>query len=133
MSPKRKSKAKSLQKPTEAEQEILQVLWSLKKATVREVHTELSKRRDVGYTTVLKLMQIMTEKSLLVRDASQRSHVYQAKQKAETTQQQLLKDFMGRVFGGSTDQLVMQALSNKKATPEDLAKIQDILDSMEDK
>ena len=138
MSPKRKSKSNSKTgkqpvRPTESEQEILNVLWDLGEATVRQIHTKLAEDRDIGYTTVLKLMQIMTEKGLLVRDQSQRSHVYRAKHAAETTQQQLLKDFMARVFGGSTEKLVMQALSNKKATPQELAKIQKILDKMEDK
>jgi predicted transcriptional regulator len=118
-------------KPTESEQEILQILWGLKEATVREVHTELSRQRSVGYTTVLKLMQIMFEKGLLLRDPSKRAHVYRARQKSEVTQRQLVKDFVRKVFGGSTERLVLHALSNEKATAEEIANIRKMLDRME--
>ena len=99
-------------RPTEGELDILNVLWELGPATVRQVHTELAKQRDVGYTTVLKLMQIMTDKGLLKRDESQRSHVYKVKQKQSSTQRQLVKDLMTRAFGGSPEKLVMQALAS---------------------
>ena len=102
-------------RPTEGELDILNVLWELGPATVRQVHTELAKQRDVGYTTVLKLMQIMTDKGLLKRDESQRSHVYKVKQKQSSTQRQLVKDLMTRAFGGSPEKLVMQALASKKS------------------
>ena len=118
-------------RPTEAELEILSVLWELGPATVRQVHTELSKQRDVGYTTVLKLMQIMTDKGLLKRNASQRSHIYQVKQKQASTQRQLVKDLMLRAFGGSTEKLVMQALASKKAKPEEIAEIRRMLDDID--
>ncbi len=120
------------QRPTESEIEILSVLWTLGPATVRDVHTELVKSREVGYTTVLKLMQIMTEKDLLVRDESNRSHIYRPKQKAETTQQSIIRGVIDRVFSGSTEQLVMQALSTKKATPEQIAQIREMLDKIEE-
>ena len=121
------------ERPTESEVEILSVLWKQGPATVRDVHTELQKNRDVGYTTVLKLMQIMFEKGLLLRDDSQRSHIYRARQKAEKTQKTLLKHMLSRVFSGSVEDLVVQALSAKKATPEELSKIRRMLDELEDR
>lgn len=118
-------------KPTESEQEILQVLWELGPSTVRQVHDAMDS--DVRYTTVLKQMQVMFEKGLLLRNESQRSHIYRPKQKAETTQQNLVLDLMTRVFGGATDKLVMQALNSKKTTPEEIAAIRRLLDEMEGK
>ena len=118
-------------RPTDAELEILNVLWQLGPATVRQVHTELTKQRDVGYTTILKFMQIMTDKGLLKRDESQRSHVYQARQKEVATQRQLVKDLMARAFGGSTEKLVMQALASKKAKPDEIAEIRRMLDEID--
>lgn len=118
-------------RPTDAELDILNVLWEQGASTVREIHSTLSASRDVGYTTVLKLLQIMTEKGIVVRDESERSHVYQAKQKAATTQKQLVRDLAKRAFGGSTEKLVMQALSSKKASPEELAEIRRMLDELE--
>ena len=120
------------ERPTESEVEILSVLWTQGPATVREVHTELQKKRNVGYTTVLKLMQIMFEKELLLRDESQRSHIYRPRQKAEKTQKTLIKHMLSRVFSGSVEDLVVQALSAKKATPDELAKIRRMLDELED-
>ena len=117
--------------PTDFELDILSILWELGPATVRQVHTELSKHRETGYTTVLKMMQIMAEKDLVTRDESQRSHIYKAKQKAESTQKQLVKDLVSRAFGGSTEKLVMQALQSKKAKPEELAEIRRMLDELE--
>jgi predicted transcriptional regulator len=118
-------------RPTDAELEILRVLWNLGPSTVRQVHDELSQKRDVGYTTMLKLMQIMTDKRLLLRDESERSHVYRAKQKEAVTQKQLVKDLVLRAFGGATEKLVMQALSSKKATAQEIADIRQLLDEME--
>ena len=118
-------------RPTEGELDILNVLWELGPATVRQVHTELAKQRDVGYTTVLKLMQIMTDKGLLKRDESQRSHVYKVKQKQSSTQRQLVKDLMTRAFGGTPEKLVMQALASKKAKPEEIAEIRKMLDELD--
>ncbi len=123
---------KKPERPTESEVEILSVLWTNGPSTVREVHDQLKKSRSIGYTTVLKLMQIMFEKNLLLRDDSQRSHVYRPRQKAEKTQKTLVKHMLSRVFSGSVENLVVQALSAKKATPEELAQIRRMLDEMED-
>ncbi|QEG20248.1 BlaI/MecI/CopY family transcriptional regulator [Mariniblastus fucicola] len=126
-----KKQNKSTQmKPTDGEQEILSALWALEKATVRQVYTELSGKRDVGYTTVLKLMQIMFEKGLLDRDETSRSHMYWPRQKAQVTQRRLVNDFVQKVFGGSTGKLVLNALSTKKATPAEIADIRKMLDEM---
>ena len=118
-------------RPTDSELEILNILWSNGPQTVRQVHDELGRQRDIGYTTVLKLMQIMFEKKLLTRDESSRSHIYSAKYCAEQTQKQLVKDLVKRAFGGSTEKLVMQALSAKRATPEEINEIRRLLDEME--
>lgn len=124
--------AKPLQKkPTDGELEILSVLWEHGPSTVREIHEQLEPARGVGYTTVLKLMQIMFEKGLLDRDESQKSHVYRAKSRQEVMQKQLVKDLLNKAFGGQADKLVMQALSAKKATPEELAEIRRMLDELE--
>lgn len=120
-----------LPRPTDAELEILRVLWEAGPCTVRQIHDSLSSRRDVGYTTVLKLMQIMADKGLLVRDESQRSHVYRARQKEAVTQKQLVRDLVSKAFGGSTEKLVMQALSSKRASAEEIAEIRRMLDDME--
>jgi len=117
-------------KPTESELEILQVLWRKTIATVRDVHEELSKSKDVGYTTTLKLMQIMHEKGLVKRDESTRTHVYQSAVNRENTQKHMLNKFIDSLFGGSTTQLVLQALGENKATPEEIEKIQNLLNNM---
>lgn len=119
------------QRPTDSEVEILSVLWENGPSTVRDVHSELSKQRDVGYTTTLKMMQLMTEKGLLVRDESQRSHIYRPRQKAETTQRNIVNDLVSRVFSGSTEKLVQRALSTRKATPDQIAQIRKMLDELE--
>jgi predicted transcriptional regulator len=113
-------------KPTEAELAILRVLWTRGPSTVREVQEAL--KRDTGYTTVLKLMQIMTDKELVRRDESQRTHVYHARVTEEQTQRQLVADLLDRAFGGSALKLVMQAISSSHATPEELAEIRRLLD-----
>jgi len=118
-------------RPTDAELTILNVLWAQGACTVRDVHERLSQDREMGYTTVLKLMQIMFEKGLVTRDDSQRSHVYKARQKEQTTQRMLVTDLLARAFGGSTEKLVMQALSAKKATKEELAEIRRLLNELE--
>lgn len=120
-------------KPTESELEILQVLWAKGLATVREVHEELSKTKDAGYTTTLKLMQIMNEKGLVKRDDSMRTHVYQAAVNKENTQKHLLGKMIQSLFGGSTTQLVIQALGEHKATREELEKIQQLLNTLKNK
>ncbi len=116
--------------PTAAELEILRELWRLGPSTVRDVHEALRERR-VGYTTVLKLLQIMTEKGLVKRDESQRAHVYEARVPQEQTETQLVRDLVDRAFGGSPGRLVMQALSSRKATPEERDRIRRLLDELE--
>jgi len=123
--------ASEIPRPTDAELEILNVMWDQGACTVRQVHDVLSQHRDMGYTTILKIMQIMFEKGLVTRDDSQRSHVYRARQKEQTTQRMLLTDLMSRAFGGSTEKLVMQALSAKKASKEELAEIRRLLNELE--
>ena len=117
-------------KPTESELEILQIIWEKGLATVREVHEELAKSKDVGYTTTLKLMQIMHEKGLVKRDESMRTHVYQAAVNKEKTQKHLLTKMIDSLFGGSSTQLVLQALGEQKATPEELEQIQTLLNNL---
>jgi predicted transcriptional regulator len=119
-------------KPTESELEILQILWTKGLATVREVHEELAKSKDVGYTTTLKLMQIMHEKGLVKREDSMRTHVYQAAVNKEKTQRHLLSKMIDSLFGGSPTQLVIQALGddNHKASPEEIEKIQALLNDL---
>ncbi len=117
-------------RPTESELEILQTLWTRGLATVREVHEDLARTKDVGYTTTLKLMQIMHEKGLVKRDDSMRTHVYQAAVNKEKTQKHMLGKMIDSLFGGSSTQLVIQALGENKASPEELAKIQALLDNL---
>ncbi len=117
--------------PTGAELEILRVLWDRGASTVREVHESFGPKKDVGYTTTLKLLQRMSEKGLVERDQSQRSHVYQAVLKEEPTQRRMVADLLAKAFAGSTPSLVMQALSAKKASKAELAEIRKLLDEME--
>jgi len=119
-------------KPTESELEILQILWTKGLATVREVHEELAAIKDVGYTTTLKLMQIMNEKGIVKRDDSMRTHVYQAAVNKEKTQKHLVGRMIDSLFGGSPTQLIIQALGDEshKASEEELQKIQILLDSL---
>jgi predicted transcriptional regulator len=114
--------------PTPAELDLLRVLWQRGPSTVRDVHAAVE--RDVGYTTVLKLLQIMTEKGLVTRDASARSHVYTAAVSEDDTQRRLVADLLDRAFGGSRLDLVMQALSATPTTREELRQIRALLDSM---
>ena len=120
-------------KPTESELEILQTLWAKGLATVREVHEDLARTKNVGYTTTLKLMQIMHEKGLVKRDDSMRTHVYQAAVNKEKTQKHLLSKMIDNLFGGSPTQLVIQALGEHKASPEELEEIQALLDNLKNK
>ncbi len=113
-------------RPTDAELAILRVLWDRGPSTVRQVHDALA-ARATGYTTMLKLMQIMAEKGLVTRDETTRTHVYTATFARDETQQQLVTDLVDRAFGGSAAALVMQALSNHRATPEELAEIQQLI------
>jgi predicted transcriptional regulator len=117
-------------KPTESELEILQILWTKGLATVREVHEELALTKEAGYTTTLKLMQIMHEKGLVKRDDSMRTHVYQAAVNKERTQKHLLSKVIDSLFGGSSTQLVIQALGENKVSPEELDKIQALLNDL---
>lgn len=117
-------------KPTESELEILQVLWDRGLASVREVHEELSKTKEAGYTTTLKLMQIMHEKGLVKRDDSVKTHIYQPAVSKEKTQKHLLGKMINTLFGGSTTQLVMQALGNHKASADELDEIQKLLNNL---
>lgn len=118
-------------KPTDAELAILGVIWERGSATVREVFQDLGARQDVGYTTVLKLMQIMTEKGLLERDASVRPQVFRASRPQKQTQKLLLRDLLDRAFSGSPGNLVLQALAMRKSTPEELREIRAMLDQLE--
>jgi predicted transcriptional regulator len=115
-------------KPTDAELAILRVLWSRGPSTVRQVHDALTGERATGYTTALKLLQIMSEKGLVARDETDRSHVYSAMLSEGETQRQLLEDLLGRAFGGSATKLVMQALSGDKATRAELAEMRRLID-----
>jgi predicted transcriptional regulator len=115
-------------KPTESELEILQVLWQRGKATVREVHEELANIKEAGYTTTLKLMQIMHEKGLVTRNDTQKTHVYEAAIDKEKTQQQLVGKMVDSLFDGSASQLVMRALGSAKPTKEEIAEIKKLLD-----
>lgn len=117
----------NIHRPTDAELAILRVLWQRGPSTVRQVQETLSRDRPTGYTTVLKMMQIMTDKGLVRRDESQRAHIYHPVFAEEETQQRLVGDLIERAFGGSTTNLVMQALSAKKASPEELAEIRRLL------
>jgi len=118
-------------RPTDAELAILRVLWERGPSTVRQVHALLHAERATGYTTVLKLLQIMAEKGLVDRDDTDRTHVYTARLSEERTQRQLLQDLLDRAFGGSALKLVMQALSTKRASPEELAQIRQLLGERE--
>ena len=118
-------------RPTDAELQILRVLWQRGASTVREVYETISKTKPTGYTTVLKFMQIMAEKGLVRRDEEQRAHVYTARVPQEQTQQQMVRDLLRRVFNDSPDQLMMQALASKKASPDELAEIRRLLDEFE--
>ena len=121
----------NLPKPTEGELELLRVLWAKGSATVRELHDAVSQERALGYTTVLKLLQIMTEKGLVERDETRRPQLYRARYSKEQTQRQLLRDLLQRAFGGSVKALVLQALATKKSSPEELDAMEKLLDRFE--
>jgi BlaI family penicillinase repressor len=120
-------------RPTDAELEILRVLWNRGHSTVRDVYEELKRDKPVGYTTILKLMQIMAEKGLVRRDEDQRAHLYEAMVPKESTQRQLVDDLLDRAFGGSALELVMQALSAKRASAAEIDQIRHMLDKYEGK
>ena len=114
-------------RPTDAELEILTVLWSTGPATVREIHSVISRRRPAQYSTVLKFMQIMAEKGLVHRDEKERAHIYKAARPREWTQRQLAGDLLERGFAGSAKALLVGALSARKATKEELAEMRKLL------
>jgi predicted transcriptional regulator len=118
-------------RPTDAELEILTVLWSRGASTVRDVHETIAKRRSAQYTTILKLMQIMAEKGLVTRNEEQRAHVYEAARPREWTQQQLAGDLLHRAFNGSASHMLLGALSARKASRKELAEIRRLLDDYE--
>jgi predicted transcriptional regulator len=115
-------------RPTEAELEILRVLWERGPSTVRQVHEALAVARETGYTTTLKLMQIMADKGLVTRDESSRTHVYTPRASQESTQQQLVTDLVARAFGGSAAELVLRALSAHTASDDELAEIRKLIE-----
>jgi len=121
---------KLLPRPTDAELAILSVLWELGPTTVRQVHEDLYRSKPTRYTTTLKLLQLMTEKGLVLRDEKERAHVYRPALSMEQTRRQLTRDLMKRAFGGSARKLVMHALRAKKVSPAELAKIKRLLDSL---
>ena len=123
-------KPETLPRPTDAELTLLRVLWERGPSTVRDVHQALS-AQGVGYTTVLKQLQIMTDKGLVARNETQRAHVYTPRASEERTQRQLLGDLVDRAFGGSSARLVLQALAGRRSTPQQLREIRAMLDALE--
>ncbi|RZK81688.1 MAG: BlaI/MecI/CopY family transcriptional regulator [Pedobacter sp.] len=120
-------------KPTESELEILQILWEKGECTVRDVHEILEKNKDAGYTTTLKLMQIMHEKGLVSRDTSSKTHIYKSLVNQEKTQQHLVNKMIDNVFNGSAARLVMQALGNHSASKDEIDSIKEYLDQLSKK
>lgn len=118
-------------RPTDSELAILRVLWRRGPSTVRDVHEDIKRQGSTGYTTALKMLQIMIEKGLVVRDERQRAHIYEARQGEQKTQRQLLGDLADRAFGGSAARLAMQALSGRRASAEELSEIRELLDRLE--
>ncbi len=121
----------SPKRPTDAELNILHILWEQGPSTVRQVHRALNRTAVAGYTTALKLLQIMTEKGLVVRDETERPQVYRPRWPREQTERQLVGDLLDRAFGGSATRLVMQALAVKKASAEELAQVEKLLNKLE--
>jgi BlaI family transcriptional regulator, penicillinase repressor len=118
-------------RPTESELEILQILWNKESATVRQVHEVLEKQRDIGYTTTLKTMQIMTDKGLLSRDTSSRQHIYFPLVNREECQQVFINKMVDGLFNGSAGRMVMGALDNKRLSNEEISEIRDFLKQFE--
>ncbi|HBG26124.1 MAG: transcriptional regulator [Planctomycetes bacterium GWF2_41_51] len=119
--------------PTEKELEVLMVLWDTGPATVRQINEQINKKHKTGYTTTLKIMQIMTEKGLLIRNDSGFQHIYQPTVTKENIQEQLVGSLLDRAFAGSAEKLVMRALSAKKISPEELARIKKLLNELKEK
>ena len=124
---------KSPFKPTESELEILQILWEKGDCTVRDVHEIIEQNKVAGYTTTLKLMQIMHEKGLVARDTSSKTHIYRSLVNQEKTQQQLVNKMINNVFNGSASRLVMQALGNHSASQEEINSIKEYLEKISKK
>lgn len=124
---------KRKQHPTESELEILQILWEKGPSSVRSVNEILNEKRSVGYTTTLKIMQIMTDKALVTRDTKTRTHIYHADVLEGETQSSLLDSFIQKTYRGSAMRLVMQALGNKEASPEELAELKELINKIENK
>ncbi|MBA3296787.1 MAG: BlaI/MecI/CopY family transcriptional regulator [Acidobacteria bacterium] len=120
-------------RPTDTELTILRVLWERGASTVRQVHDTMSTVRPTAYTTALKMLQIMTEKGLVRRDETERTHVYQARLTEEQTQRQLVRDLLDRAFGGSATKLVMQALAARRSSADELTEIRKLIDDREEK
>jgi len=120
-------------KPTESELEILQILWEKGPSSVRDVNNLLNAKRTIGYTTTLKIMQIMTEKGLVIRNTESRSHIYDALLKENETKKNLLQTFINNTFKGSTANLVLQALGSEKTSKEDLEEIKSLIEKLENK
>jgi BlaI family transcriptional regulator, penicillinase repressor len=120
-------------KPTPAELEVLQALWAKGPCTVREIFEEMTKTREVAYTTALKTLQVMHEKGLVKRKEHGKGHAYSAIYSEETTQRSLVDDFLDKAFGGAAQKLVLQALQSRKSTPAELKEIRDLLDKLEEK
>jgi BlaI family transcriptional regulator, penicillinase repressor len=121
----------TLPRPTDGELEILRILWRFGFCTVRQVHEALSRRRPTVYTSTLKLLQIMHGKGLVDRDEGQRTHIYRPRVNEEATQRQLVGDLLDRVFDGSAQKLLVQALASRKASAAELAELRKVLDSLE--
>lgn len=121
----------NIPKPTEAELKILQILWEHGPSSVRFVNDKLNEEKEVGYTTTLKIMQIMSDKQLVVRNTDSRTHIYEPLVEEDVTQQQLLKKFVDATFRGSAMKLVMQALGNHEASEDELQKIKDLIKQIE--
>ncbi|MEE9372578.1 MAG: BlaI/MecI/CopY family transcriptional regulator [Saprospiraceae bacterium] len=122
---------KKSQNPTESEMEILQILWHNGSCTVREVNEVLSEKKDVGYTTTLKIMQIMADKNIVLRDTSSRTHIYTAAIDQKNTQQSMLNKFITNTFAGSASSLVLQALGNHKTNDDELKEIKSLIEKIE--
>jgi len=118
----------STPRPTDTELTILRVLWDRGASTVRQVHETLTRVRPTAYTTALKMLQIMTEKGLVRRDETDRTHIYHPRLSEEQTQRQLVRDLADRAFGGSASKLVMQALATKRASADELTQIRNLID-----
>lgn len=119
-------------KPSETELEILQILWSEGNSTVKQVNDVMNETKKVGYTTTLKIMQIMFQKGMLKRDESSRSHIYQATVNASSVEDSMIKKLVNGVFGGSTSEMILSALGSQKASKEELVKIKEFIKNMED-